>query len=97
MASYGNFSVTVNDIGSNDIFDAGEDMGGGLKVIRDGDLGGQWSDYFNNHEDRDSITKVEISNDDENGLSIRAYDVNGNELLDDDGGSFYSDPFFGMA
>ena len=97
MASYGNFSVTVNDIGSNDIFDAGEDMGGALKVIRDGDLGGQWSDYFNNHEDRASITKVEISNDDENGLSIRAYDVNGNELLDDDGGSFYSDPFFGMA
>ena len=36
-------------------------MGGGLVTKRDHDLGAQISDYFNNHEDRASITKVEIT------------------------------------
>ena len=50
----GNFSVTVNDIGINDILDAGEDMGGSLSTIeRYHELGDQISDYFNSHEDRD--------------------------------------------
>ena len=96
----GNFSVTVNDIGINDILDAGEDMGGSLSTIeRYHELGDQISDYFNSHEDRASITKVEITANDEDGLTISAFDSDGNEILDDDGNSFYenADPFYGMV
>ena len=92
--------MTVNDIGINDILDAGEDMGGSLSTIERShdELGAQISDYFNNHEDRASITKVEITANDDDGLIIKAYNGNA-EILDDDGNSFYenADPFYGMG
>ena len=100
MGHDGNFSVTVNDIGIDDILDTGgEDMGGGLVIENDHEIGAQISDYFNNHEDRASITKVEITANDEDGLTISAFDSAGNEILDDDGNSFYENavPFYGMV